>query len=96
MPKKYNPSEEVDFLIIGSGAGGGVMAKKLSQAGFSCVVLEQGGWGSYGHEESTNKDELLNRFPQDREMLLSDPKRQVTTFRRTEDERTVPNSKSSG
>ena len=84
MPmKKYNPSEEVDFLVIGSGAGGGVMAKKLSQAGFSVVVLEQGGWGSYGHEESANKDELLNRFPQDREKLLSDPRKQVGTFRRT-------------
>ena len=87
MPKKYDPNEEVDFVIIGSGAGGGVMAKKLSQAGFSCVVLEQGGWGSYGKEESANKDELVNRFPADDDMLLSDPKRQVSTFRRTADEK---------
>ena len=42
MAKKYDPNEEVDFVIIGSGAGGGVMAKKLSQAGFSCVVLVMG------------------------------------------------------
>ena len=74
MPmKQYNPSDEVDFVIIGSGAGGGVMAKKLSEAGFSCVVLEQGPWASFGHEESANKDELFNRFPSPEEQLLSDP-----------------------
>src|SRR3984957_8426072 len=97
MPmKKYNPSEEVDFVVIGSGAGGGVMAKKLSQAGFSVVVLEQGPWGSYGREESANKDELLNRFPQESAMLLSDPKRQVATFRRTAAEKAVPFNNSYG
>jgi choline dehydrogenase-like flavoprotein len=40
--KQFQPSEEVDFLIIGAGAAGGVMAKELSSAGFSVVVLEQG------------------------------------------------------
>jgi choline dehydrogenase-like flavoprotein len=85
--KQYNPSDEVDFVIIGSGAGGGVMAKKLSEAGFSCVVLEQGPWASFGHEESANKDELLNRFPADEERLLSDPRKQVSTFRRNASEK---------
>ena len=33
---------EVDFVIIGSGASGGVLAKELSVAGFDVVVLEQG------------------------------------------------------
>jgi len=28
--KTYKPSEEVDFVIIGSGAAGGVMAKQLA------------------------------------------------------------------
>jgi choline dehydrogenase-like flavoprotein len=32
----------VDFLIVGSGAAGGIIAKELSTAGFSVVVLEQG------------------------------------------------------
>src|ERR1700712_2792333 len=74
--KKYSPSEEVDFLVIGSGAAGGVMAKQLSQAGFSVVVLEQGSWGAYGHEQDYNKDELSNRFPTEEDMLLSDPRTQ--------------------
>ncbi len=32
----------VDFLIVGSGAAGGVLAKELSVAGFTVLVLEQG------------------------------------------------------
>ena len=40
---KYKPTTEVDFVVIGSGSAGGVMAKELSVAGFSVVVLEQGG-----------------------------------------------------
>src|SRR5688572_24311176 len=42
--KTYAPTEEVDFVIIGSGAAGGVMARELSRGGFSVVVLEQGPW----------------------------------------------------
>ena len=38
----YNTREAVDFVIVGSGAAGGVIAKELSSAGFSVVVLEQG------------------------------------------------------
>ncbi len=62
--KKFNPSEEVDFVIDrlrrrrrrdGQAAG--------DQAGFSVVVMEQGAWGAYGHEQDYNKDELINRFP---------------------------------
>ena len=52
--KQYRPSSEVDFVVIGSGAGGGIMAKQLSLAGFSVVVLEQGGWGKYGREHEYN------------------------------------------
>ncbi len=33
---------EVDFLVVGAGAAGGVMAKELATAGFSVLVLEQG------------------------------------------------------
>ncbi|MGH8237657.1 MAG: NAD(P)-binding protein, partial [Steroidobacteraceae bacterium] len=42
MTKTYRLTEPVDFAIVGSGAAGGVLARELSQAGFSVVVLEQG------------------------------------------------------
>ena len=38
----YPTRKAVDFVIVGSGAAGGIMAKELSTAGFSVVVLEQG------------------------------------------------------
>jgi choline dehydrogenase-like flavoprotein len=87
--KKYNPNDEIDFVVIGSGAGGGVMAKQLSQAGFSVVVLEQGGWGAYGHEQDYTKDELSNRYPDSIDRLMSDPKTQPNTFRHNASEKAV-------
>ena len=79
---RYTPSTEVDFVVIGSGAAGGIMAKELAVAGFSVVVLEQGGPGAYAHEQDYNKDELLNLYPPSPDdRLLSDPKLQPNTFR---------------
>jgi choline dehydrogenase-like flavoprotein len=39
---RFQTSDTVDFVVVGSGAAGGIMAKELSTAGFSVVVLEQG------------------------------------------------------
>ena len=38
----YRDSDTVDFVIVGSGAAGGVIARELAQAGLTVVVLEQG------------------------------------------------------
>ena len=37
-------AEPADVLIIGAGASGGVVAKRLAEAGFKVVCLEQGDW----------------------------------------------------
>ncbi|MEP7157891.1 MAG: GMC family oxidoreductase [Chloroflexota bacterium] len=37
-------SEPADVLIIGAGASGAVVAKRLAEAGFKVVCLEQGDW----------------------------------------------------
>jgi choline dehydrogenase-like flavoprotein len=77
----YRPADEVDFVIVGSGAAGGVMAKELSQAGHSVVVLEQGPWRNE------------NDFPHDEikiwqhSHLTIDWNKQPTTFRATEKEK---------
>jgi choline dehydrogenase-like flavoprotein len=69
-----------DFLIIGAGAAGGVVAKELATAGFQVVVLEQGPWL---HEKDFRHDEI---WAQDRHALTNDHRRQPNTRRETEAE----------
>jgi choline dehydrogenase-like flavoprotein len=51
---KYRTTDVVDFVIIGAGAAGGVLAKELSTNGFRVVVLEQ---GPFLHESDFSHDE---------------------------------------
>jgi choline dehydrogenase-like flavoprotein len=74
----FRPSDRIDFLVIGSGAAGGVMAKELSTAGFKVVVLEQ---GPYLRNKDFVHDEMKGFFHGHR---MNDWKRQPNTFRKTE------------
>ena len=38
----YDDNDEVDFAIVGTGAGGGTLACKLAEAGFSVVAFDAG------------------------------------------------------
>ena len=73
---RFRTEEPVDFVIVGSGAAGGVLAKELSVAGFEVVVLEQGPYrtsGDFNHDEwSTFFQNELTAHP-----LWNDPQ----TFR---------------
>ena len=40
--REYRESETVDFVIVGTGAGGGTLACKLAEYGFSVVALDAG------------------------------------------------------
>ena len=64
--RTYRDDEVVDFVVVGSGAAGGVLAKQLSVSGFRVVVLEQGPWqqaAQFTHDELSVERELamLNR-----------------------------------
>jgi choline dehydrogenase-like flavoprotein len=81
---EYRPSDEVDFVVIGAGAAGGVMAKELSIAGFRVVVLEQ---GPYLKAKDFTHDEIDVIF---RGALINNTKKQPQTFRKTPDEVAKP------
>ena len=55
-------NKHVNAVIVGAGAGGGVVAKELSEAGMSVVLMERGGWKHY---EDHGNDELIaqRNFP---------------------------------
>jgi choline dehydrogenase-like flavoprotein len=81
---KYKTTEEVDFVIIGSGAAGGILAKELSGNGFRVVVLEQ---GPYLTEKDFVHDEIkvLNQ-----NLLTNHPELQPSTFRKTPQDKAKP------
>jgi choline dehydrogenase-like flavoprotein len=81
---KYKTSDEVDFVIVGSGAAGGILAKELSTNGFRVVVLEQ---GPYLTEADFTHNEI-EIFVQDK--LTNHPKLQPTSFRKTPEEKAKP------
>jgi choline dehydrogenase-like flavoprotein len=81
---KYKTSDEVDFVVVGSGAAGGIIAKELSENGFRVVVLEQGPYLTEA-DFTHNEIKVLNE-----DLLTNHPKLQPNTFRKTPDEKAKP------
>jgi choline dehydrogenase-like flavoprotein len=75
--RRFKPSETVDFVVVGSGAAGGVIARELSQAGLTVLVFEQGPRLSPADFEH---DELKYWFLSG---ITSDPISSPQTFRKT-------------
>ena len=94
--KQFPVTDTVDFVVVGSGPAGGIMAQELSEAGYSVVVLEQGGWACFGHEQDYNKDEFLQRYPDEANTLQSNSPLRPNTFRRTDKDKAVPGNHSYG
>ncbi len=42
VPMRDWSRDEVDFCVVGAGAGGGVVGAKLAEAGFSVVIFDAG------------------------------------------------------
>ena len=82
--RHYELSDQVDFVIIGAGAAGGVLARELSRNGFSVVVLEQGPWLTT--KDFLPHDEYLNWS---HSAITNDFRKQPTTFRKTPKDKAV-------
>jgi choline dehydrogenase-like flavoprotein len=78
--KRFTPGAEVDFVIVGSGSAGGIMARELSRAGHSVIVLEQGPWLT---TPDFKHDELWLGVENG---ITNHPKDQPNTFRETDQE----------
>jgi choline dehydrogenase-like flavoprotein len=78
---RFDVRAPVDFVVIGAGAAGGIIAKELSSAGFEVVVLEQ---GPYLKEADFNHDEFKHMW---QSALSNDWKRQPNTFRRNKSDK---------
>ena len=51
-------NKHLNAIVVGAGAGGGVVAKELSVAGLSVVLFERGDWDSF---DAHDHDELLSQ-----------------------------------
>ncbi|MDX2194515.1 MAG: GMC family oxidoreductase [Gemmatimonadales bacterium] len=75
----FRTRDQVDFVVIGAGSAGGIVARELARAGFSVVVLEQGPYfraDDFGHDEIA-----VNQLAQ----LTNDHQRFPNSWRPTED-----------
>jgi choline dehydrogenase-like flavoprotein len=73
--RRFGQNETVDFVVVGSGAAGGVMARELAQAGFTVLVLEQ---GPRLYPADFEHDEFKYSFLAG---ITNDPKTSPQTFR---------------
>ncbi len=61
---------EVDVVIVGSGAGGSVVAQKLSNKGFKVAIVEKG--GNYQREDYTQREvEMMDKLLEKKGLLTS-------------------------
>jgi choline dehydrogenase-like flavoprotein len=85
MRIRYADKTPVDFVVVGGGGAGAIVAKELSTGGFQVVILEQ---GPYLHENDFEHDELKFKDIWEppgnigQEILTNDHTLQPNTFRK--------------
>lgn len=82
---QFSLNDAVDFVIVGSGSAGGIIAKELSTSGFDVVVMEQ---GPYRRPSDFKHDELSVLFRS--ELMDGGTVNSGQTFRDDENKLAVP------
>ncbi len=71
--KEYREDEEVDFAIVGSGFGGGTLAARLAEGGFSVVVFDAGPWFRPLDEFASDELEQMKLYWLDKRVVNEGP-----------------------
>jgi choline dehydrogenase-like flavoprotein len=81
MAETSNPGNplqgKVDYIVVGSGAGGGTVAARLAEAGYTVVLLEAGGDGKAAIDSDLPGDSN-NLFQRTTTCHVSTPSRRRT------------------
>lgn len=75
--RRFNPDDEVDFVVVGSGTAGGSVARELTRLGHSVVLIEQGTFYNRADFQHDELGVILNN------QYCNTPPAHIQTWRRT-------------
>jgi choline dehydrogenase-like flavoprotein len=67
--RQFSEDEEVDFAIVGTGAGGGTLACRLAEKGFSVVAFDAGGFYRPLEDFASDESEQTKLFWTDERII---------------------------